>query len=229
MSVRGTGIVVFGLGLAAFLGYLQIAAKGPFVSPAAGHLREMKERIAAPPRPIRITHANIAALPSGLRYPAYAALERRGVSIEGYVQKMFYSTDGDLHLEVTPTLRAPGARDTAYMTAEITLPVRHRHPGWTYEAFYDAFRPNLGRGPRWDAATRRVRLTGWLLYDFQYDGVTPTVEPLRVLWNRFGQERTYRPEGAASIWPRISGWEIHPVTGVEVWDESRGGFAEVGS
>jgi hypothetical protein len=72
-----------------------------------------------------------------------------------------------------------------------------------------------------------VRLSGWLLYDFQYDGVHRSADPLRWMWNRFGLKRPYRPDGPVSIWPRLSGWEIHPVTRIEVWDDARGGYGEV--
>jgi hypothetical protein len=114
------------------------------------------------------------------------------------------------------------------MTAEITLMMRRRHPGWTFPRLYDAFRPNLGIGPRWDAPTRRVRLTGWLLYDFQYDGLRRQTDPVRMLWNLYGLPRPYRPAGLISIWPRLSGWEIHPVTRIEVWDDTGGAYHEVG-
>jgi hypothetical protein len=188
----------------------------------------MKERIREPVQVDTVTHATIAAMPAGLPLPRYAPMEQRGARIEGYIQRMFYATDGDLHLEVTPAECRPGERDTLYVTAEITLPMRRRHPGWTFPALYDTFRPNLGLGPPWDQPTRRVRLTGWLLYDFQYDGLRRQVDPLRMLWNRFGLARPYRPGGPISIWPRVSGWEIHPVTRIEVWDEMRGAFREVG-
>ena len=60
----------------------------------------------------------------------------------------------------------------------------------------------------WPGGPRRVRLSGWLLYDFQYDRpATP--------WSR---------QYSA---PRLSGWEIHPVTRIEVWDDARGEWVEV--
>ncbi len=225
--MRVVGLLSFALGAMVFLAYLHVAGKGPFNGADTRHLRAMKERVVAPAAYAAVTHATIAALPTGLPRERYAPIERHGATLEGYVQKMFYSVDGDLHLEVTPTERVPGAPDTAYVTAEITLLLRRRHPSWTYAALYDAFRPNLGRGPAWDAPTRRVRLSGWLTYDFQYDGVPRDTDPLRALWNRFGLRRPYRAGGPVSIWPRLSGWEIHPVTRIEVWDETRGGFAEV--
>jgi hypothetical protein len=40
-----------------------------------------------------------------------------------------------------------------------------------------------------------VRLSGWLLHDFEH-------------------------AGPARAW-RVSAWEIHPVTAIEVWDEAR--------
>ena len=228
MSVRAVGVLVLGLGIATFMAYLELAGKGPFGSPAVRHLRLMKERVTEPVVVDSVTHGMIAAMPTGLPLARYAPMEQRGARIEGYIQRMFYATDGDLHLEVTPAECRPGERDTVYVTAEITLPMRRRHPGWTFPALFDAFRPNLGAGPPWDAPTRRVRLTGWLMYDIQYDGLRRPADPFRMLWNRFGLQRPYRPAGPSSIWPRLSGWEIHPVTRIEVWDDARGAFREVG-
>ena len=227
MSVRGVAIVVFVLSLAILFAYLQLVGKGLFASAAARHLREMKERVASPDSIHDTTHAAMAALPNGLPPTRTAPIEARGARIEGYVQRMFYSTDGDLHLEVTPAIRRPGDRDTVYITAEITLLLRQRHSGWRYGVLDNWFRPNL-ETPRRDAPTRRVRLTGWLLYDYQYDGLERSVDPFRSVWNRFGLSRPYRPTGPTSIWPRLTGWEIHPVTKIEVWDETRDRYAEVG-
>lgn len=57
---------------------------------------------------------------------------------------------------------------------------------------------------------RRARLTGWLLDDFWND-------PDRFPWSIW-------PHGAAR---RLSGWEIHPVTRIELWDDSLRRYVEL--
>jgi hypothetical protein len=75
-------------------------------------------------------------------------------------------------------------------------------PRWSYEGLVAAFHPNHGGASPWDSGPRRVRLSGWLLYDFQYD--TPPSP-----WSLQYQA------------PRVSGWEIHPVTRIELWDDAQ--------
>ena len=53
-----------------------------------------------------------------------------------------------------------------------------------------------------------MRLTGWLLNDFDFDPRRPD----------------FTREPAAQ---RVSGWELHPVTKIEIWDEARAAFVEV--
>jgi hypothetical protein len=57
-----------------------------------------------------------------------------------------------------------------------------------------------------------VRISGWLLYDFEYDA------PYRT-------QRHALISGARST--RLTGWEIHPVTRIEVWDDSTRDFVEI--
>jgi hypothetical protein len=116
--------------------------------------------------------------------------------------------DGDIHLEIAPAPRSPESPDTAYVTAEVTPRWRAGHDGWSYERLLEVFRPNRGGAARWDGGPRRVRVSGWLLYDYQYDA-RPSAWSLA--------------NGAS----RVSGWEIHPVTRIDVWDEARGAWAEV--
>ena len=80
--------------------------------------------------------------------------------------------------------------------------------GWAYDSLLVAFRPNRGGPARWDAGPRRVRVSGWLLYDHQYD---PPVS------------RWTLEHGAT----RRTGWEIHPVTGIELWDDAGGDWREL--
>jgi hypothetical protein len=195
------------LGVAALLGYLELLGKGPLAGPRMRHLRAMKSRVQAPREVVAWTLEDFAVLPHDWSLRGYSRLENRGVSLEGYVQHILRSMDGDFHLEVAPTPRGPGGPDTVYVTAEITPEWRRGSRRWTYDRLLAAFRPNHGGVTVWDEGPRRARITGWLLYDFQYD-TRPTSWALR--------------HGA----PRISGWEIHPVTRIELWDESLRRFVD---
>ncbi len=196
------------VGGAVLIAYLTVMGRGPWAGPAARHLRAMKDRRAAPARVEEIALPDVQRLPHGLAVAEYAPLEARGVRIEGYVQRMVRAMDGDIHLEVAALPRAAGGPDTAYATAEITPVWRVGHAGWGFERLVRAFRPNSGGQTPWSGGPRRVRVTGWLMYDFQYDNV-PSAWSLRY--------------GAA----RVSGWEIHPVTVIELWDAARGGYVEL--
>ena len=59
-----------------------------------------------------------------------------------------------------------------------------------------------------------MRLSGWLLYDFQHDAP-------------YGSEVVDRLGGGTRITRRLSGWEIHPVTRIEVYDEARDAWEDV--
>ncbi len=194
------------LGIAALAAYLLLVGRGPLASPAGRHLRAMKERRDAPTAVMPFTLADFHALPHDAPMAEVAALERRGVSLEGYVQRMLRASDGDTHLEIVVTPRAPGGPDTAYVTAEIAMPWRRGSRAWSYESLLAAFRPNHGGATAWEAGPRRVRVTGWLLYDFQHD---------------------VRPSQYSLIHgSRVTGWEIHPVTRIELWDDSLHGFVD---
>lgn len=207
MTLRFLAVVALILGVAALVGYLNLIGKGPLASPALRHLRLMKDRIIAPDSMMQVGLPAIQALPRGASLTAYAPLERRGVSIDGYVQGMVRAMDDDVHLEVVTAPRGETGRDSAYVTAEITPFWRRGSRRWSYEGLASAFRVNHGTRTSWDGGPRRVRLTGWLLYDFQNEG-HPSVWSLA--------------EGS----PRISGWEIHPVTRIELWDDASQGFVD---
>ena len=228
MILRVAAAVALAGAALALLAYLQLAGHGPFTSAEARHLREMKERAAVPRAPEPLTFAGFAALPHGAPLAAYAPLERRAVSLEGYTAGMLRATDGDYHLEIVALARRPGDRDTLYVTGEITGVSRAPHPSWRYEALRQALCPVSGDGPPLGRPTARVRISGWLLYDFQYDGQAADTDPVRALWNRLNRTRRAPAPGPRSTWPRLSGWEIHPVTGIEVWDDSRAAWRGLG-
>ena len=205
--LRLAGALSLACGVVALLIYLHAMGHGPVAGEAARHMRAMKDRRAAPDSTRPITLDGVAALPHFAPLAEYAALERRGVAMEGYVQRLLRAGDDDYHLEIAPTLRAPGGKDTVYATAEITPGWRGRSPSWSYSGLLAAFRPNHGGESPWDEGPRRARVSGWLMYDYQYDA--PPSE-----WSR---------QMAA---PRISGWEIHPVTRIELWDDSLGRYVD---
>jgi hypothetical protein len=193
-------------GAAALLAFLHVLGEGPFASPEARHLRAMKDRVAVP---LEITPTSLpamVALPHARPLAEYAALERRGVSLDGYVQHLLRASDGDLHLELVARPVAPTGWDTTYVTAEITPGIRRLAPGWSYATLVERFHPRLGGVTAWADSTRRVRISGWLLYDWQYDRPA--------LPGRPGAER-------------LTGWEIHPVTRIEVWNAARSRFEDL--
>jgi len=206
VSLRLAAALALILGAAALLAFARQLGQGPFASLEASHLREMKERVDPPAHVTPITFADMAALPHGRPVGEYSAYERRGVALEGTVQHLLRANDGDLHLEIVARPLLPTDWDTTYVTAEITPRVRSSAPHWTYENLVQVFRPRLGGVTPWPQGTRRVRVTGWLLYDWQYDAP----------WS-----------GPRKAGDRLTGWEIHPVTRIEAWDERTPQFAEV--
>lgn len=195
MTIRLAAAMALLLGATGVLGYLTIAGAGPFVDAQQRRLRAMKRRDSAPARTEPVTFAELSALPHGRPLAEYAAIERRGVSLEGYVQGMLNSSDGDIHLQITASDSVPTWPNAPFVTAEIDPRWRRSSHTWQFVPLQAAFRP-VGSGyHRWDRRARRARIHGWLLYDFEYD--TPVTETIG----------------------RVTGWEIHPVTGIDLWDE----------
>jgi hypothetical protein len=205
---RSMGVMVFVAGAAALIGGLALLQRGIGLPEQTTHMRAMKDRV-EPPDSVRDVDMNFfAELPHHALMPVRESFEREGVRMQGWVQRILLSGDGDVHLEVAENRRVSGERDTVYVVAEITPPWRSERRGWAYESLLVAFRPNSGGATAWDAGPRRVRLTGWLMYDHSYD--KPASE-----WSlRFGKARR-------------TGWEIHPVTGVELWDDATQGWREL--
>lgn len=203
MTLRAAAALSLVLGAAALLFFLRLLGEGPLVPPEMRHLREMKNRVTAPAAVESSSFAGMIALPHRRPLAEYAPIERRGVALEGYVQRMLRASDGDVHLEIVARRPPPSGWDTVYVSAEITPRVRRGAPRWTWENLVEAFRPMAGGATPWNGGPRRVRIRGWLMYDWQYDEVNPRhVE-------------------------RLSGWEIHPVTGIEIWDEATARFVGV--
>jgi len=195
------------LGATALLGYLHVIGKGPFASLEMRHLRDMKDRVTVPVEVTPWSFPDFSALPHHLTVGEYSAYERRGVSMDGYVQRMLRASDGDVHLEIVPE-PPPDGELGLYLTAEVT-PAFTGGPGnWSYEKLLEALQPNVGGVTAWEGGPRRARISGWLLYDFQYD-------------DSLGLWRDHTGP------PRLTGWEIHPVTGIALWSDSLKDFVEL--
>ncbi|HEV2106299.1 MAG TPA: hypothetical protein VGU27_11285 [Candidatus Eisenbacteria bacterium] len=208
MIFRSVAALVLAAGALILLGGLALLGRAPGLPPAVRHLRTEKDRGQAPAHVEPFALAGFQALPHFRALRDYAGDEERGIVVEGWVQRMLLSGDGDYHLEVVFSPRRPGGPDTAYAVAEVTPRWRAGAPAWSYDSLLVAFRPNRGGATAWDAGPRRVRLTGWLLYDFPYDKPPSS-------WSL--------EHGA----PRVSGWELHPVTRIELWDPARAAWDEV--
>jgi hypothetical protein len=190
--------------------YLWWIGESPFSSPEDRHLRDVKERVAVPDTCRTFTFEDFAALPHARPLAEFAPLERQAVSLEGYVQAMQLSLDGDYHLAIIR--RADPERWLAVppVTGEITPQWMRGSRRWTGERLNARFRPFTKTGG-WPGGPRRARISGWLLYDFQYD------EPYLT---------TRLPLQPSPGEGRLTGWEIHPVTRIEFWDDSLRTFVE---
>jgi hypothetical protein len=206
--LRSTAVLVFAVGALGLFAGTALLGRAPGLSVETEHLRAMKDRD-DPPTSVRDVDMEwFARLPHRAPMPERTRIEQQGVRMEGSVQRIELSGDGDLHLEIVTRPRTPADRDTAYVVGEITQPWRRGSRGWAYDSLLVAFRPNHGGRQPWPGGTRRVRLTGYPNYDHPYDRPVST-------W--------LLQEGA----PRRTGWEIHPVTRIEWWDERSASWREL--
>jgi hypothetical protein len=205
---RGLGVLGFALGAALLYVALVLLGRAPGLPPVTHHLRTMKDRL-TPPASVRdFRMADFAALPHGAPFAERAAIERQGVRMEGWVQRVLLSGDGDLHLELVEHRRTSLDRDTAYVVCEISPQWRYTRRAWDYDSLLVAFRPNRGGATAWNTGPARVRVSGWLLYDHPYDKAV----------NDWMLHRE-------SV--RLTGWEIHPVTAIECWDDASQSWREI--
>ena len=200
MITRSLGVLGFVLGAALLYVALTLLGRAPGLPMETRHLRAMKDRVAAPASLRDFRMADFAALPHGAPFAERSRIERQGVRMEGWVQRVLLSGDGDLHLELVEHRRTNRDRDTAYVVAEITPQWRYPRQAWDYDSLLVVFRPNRGGATKWNTGPARVRVSGWLLYDHPYDKI-----PNNWMLHR------------ESV--RLTGWEIHPVTEIEQWDE----------
>jgi len=199
------------LGSVLLILFFEWIGEGPFSGAPERHLREMKERSVAPATYRPMTFADFVALPHGLPASRFEALEQRGASIECYVKLMHQSSDGDYHLSLSAKPPPPLTQLSEVITGEVTPQWLKGSHWWQWEPLQAALKPHSWLDPAWPGGPRRARISGWLMYDFQYD------EPF--LPNR-------RPRLPSAVPHRLTGWEIHPVTRIELWDDSRGAYEE---
>ena len=208
MTLRIAAALALALGVAALLGFLALLGSGPLAGAGARHMRALKDRRDPPPVVAFASLASFDSLPYRRPLAEYAPLERRGVVVEGYIKHMLRAPDGDTHLEVVATPVSPGS-GVRYVTAEITPQWYRGAPAWSFERLRQTFRAaSGGSATPWGVPPRRVRLTGWLLYDYVFEPRLPGGRGMP-----FAQ--------------RMSGWEVHPVTKIEVWNEGDSAFVEV--
>lgn len=205
MLLRLTSGLALALGTLLFVVYLGVAGKGPLANESERHIRQLKDRTASPARVAPTTFEAMAALPRSRPLAEYAALEREAVSLEGYVQRMVRAPDGDIHLDFAPATQGPDGPLLPYLSGEITPQWHLGSRTWRFETLGREFRPNYGGVTAWEGGARRARLSGWRLYDFEYEGAPPQY-------------------GFPS---RVTNWEIHPVTRIEVWDDATAAFVEI--
>lgn len=205
---RSLATLAFTAGAVVLIAALTLLGRAPGSPLRVRHLREMKDRLEEPREVARFSLDDMGELPHRLSVGEYSAYESRGVVLEGWVQGMLLAGDGDTHLELVTRDPGPHGRDSTYATGEITPLWRLGAPAWSYDSLLAAFRPFRGGRTAWDDGPRRVRLTGWLCYDYQYD-FAPTSWALQ-----FGA-------------PRRTGWEMHPVTKVELWNPVDSSYVEL--
>ncbi len=208
MTPRLLAVATLVLGGASLYAFLLLLGFAPGAPEPLRVLRAGKQRTDSPARAERFTFADFRALPHAAPLSEVRRRQSHGVVAEGWVQRMLWASDGDLHLELVDAPRRPTSPDTAHVTAELTPAWRSGSRGWSYESLVAALRPNHGGATAWERGPARVRVTGWLLYDFQYDREPST-------WALQYQS------------PRLTGWEIHPITKLERWDDAAGAWREI--
>jgi hypothetical protein len=127
----------------------------------------------------------------------------RAATIEGILVEVFDArpeaancyafTRRDTHLEIALVRDAPKRQR---VTVEVTPPMRE----WARRQGLDWSSETLAR----DYVGRRVRVSGWLLFDQEHDEEAENTRP--------GDEDNWR----------ATAWEIHPVTGIAVVEDKPG-------
>jgi hypothetical protein len=211
--LRAAAALAWSLSTAIFLAFAGELGKSPWSPAADRHLRAMKDRTTAPVTVTPMTYADFAALPHGLPLAAYAQLETRGASVEGYVQIMSRISDGDYGIAFVPTPPKSVTGDTLAIVIELTPQWQRGSRNWRIDRLMPELRSHDWGLPPWPNGPRKARLSGWLLYDYPHDP-------------QYRGARREPGESQGTLARRLTGWEIHPVTRIELWDDSLGAFLE---
>jgi hypothetical protein len=200
LSTRRSVLLVALLGLSA---PLLITGCSVFFGAQRRYLLEVKNRTEVPSQYQPLTYQEFLALPplhadyTASDWDVVRAQSDRAVSLEGYIAEVRQIHDGlnygrwpwngDLHVHLRdkpqPRCFTAEGRGTQIVT-EVTPSFQPPKTAWSLEALRGLCERQV-----------RVRISGWLLHDFQHlDGI--------------------------GIW-RASAWEIHPVTKFEVWEAER--------
>ena len=166
------------------------------MSRVTDHLAAQKRRIEIPPAYAPVEYGWVAKLPApeiqtASDLAAVEEVERHAIALAGYIVRVIpvpirlagsRTTEWEfhVHLRLGPPQRCEYRDDPRNLIAVVTPPFQPPHTGWDLEALYDLCREQA-----------RVRLSGWLLYDY-----------------------LSRAQVGRS---RASAWSIHPVTQLEVW------------
>lgn len=189
--------------LGAALGVLLVAVgtrvngESPLTGRLTDHLAVQQRRTEIPAAYAPIDYRFFAQLPTPeIRtvsdLAAVEEVERNAVALTGYIVRVIpvpihlagrRATDWEfhLHLRVGPARRCEYQDDARNLVTVVTPSFQPPRTGWDLEALYDLCREQA-----------RVRLSGWLLYDY------------------LSRARAGRS--------RASAWSIHPVTQIEVWN-----------
>ena len=167
------------------------------MSRVTDHLAAQKRRIEIPPAYAPVEYGWVAKLPApeiqtASDLAAVEEVERHAIALAGYIVRVIpvpirlagsRTTEWEfhVHLRLGPPQRCEYRDDPRNLIAVVTPPFQPPHTGWDLEALYDLCREQA-----------RVRLSGWLLYDY-----------------------LSRAQVGRS---RASAWSIHPATQIEVWN-----------
>jgi len=175
----------------------RVNGESPITDRLTDHLAVQQQRTEIPPAYAPIDYRFFAQLPTPeIRtvpdLDAVEEVEHNAVALTGYIVRVIpvpihlagrRATDWEfyLHLRVGPARRCEYQDDARNLVTVVTPSFQPPHTGWDLEALYDLCREQA-----------RVRLSGWLLYDY------------------LSRARVGRS--------RASAWSIHPVTRIEVWN-----------
>lgn len=174
----------------------RVHGETPLLSRVADHHAAQKRRVEIPPAYAPIEYGWVVRLPApeirtDSDLAAVAEVEQHAVALEGYIVRVIpvpaqpvarRATEWEYYLQLRlgPARRCEYQDDPRNLVAVVTSPFQPPHTKWDLDVLYELCREQA-----------RVRLSGWLLYDY------------------LSRARVGRS--------RASAWGIHPVTQIEVW------------